>query len=159
MHLNARLAISIVSVLILSIVPIPNTIAEFRPTWVLLLMFYLQFIRTEYFSVVLVFLIGLCLDVLLSTVLGEHAFALLLTAWIASDKARRFKFFQIGHQLILILFFSIVYQLLIFGMEIILGYDYLFKTSLSIALVNVMIWPLFYVLMNKWFKSQHLAIK
>lgn len=91
--LNIRFVVAMFVVLAFTILPLPELMAAYRPPWVLLFVLYIQFFLPHYFRVTWLFLLGMSLDVLLASVMGEHTFALLLTSWLASTKARRFHFF------------------------------------------------------------------
>lgn len=139
--LNVRLFIAVIITLALTILPLPDLLLGLRPPWVLMLVLYLQFFLSDHFNVVILLIIGLALDVLLSTVLGEHAFALSLVAWIASNKARRFRLFSIGQQMTLVGFFCLFYQMIILLIDASLGYHVWFIMSLGSSLISVLLWP------------------
>jgi rod shape-determining protein MreD len=86
-------------------------------------------------------LVGLFLDVLLSTVIGEHSFALLLVTWIASSKSRRFQFFSMIQQICLIGFFCLLYQFCIVFIDSLLGLNYRVYMPFTSALMGMFIWP------------------
>ncbi|WP_051398943.1 rod shape-determining protein MreD [Legionella oakridgensis] len=140
-YFRVRFLLFLLLVLALSIMPLPTWLSEFRPPWALLLILYIQFFLPRFFNVIFIFLVGLCLDVLLSTILGEHVFALLLTAWLASGKARRFNFFPIGQQMMLILLFCSIYQCIILMIDAVSGYQFMpFKVICS-SMVATLAWP------------------
>ncbi len=139
--LNLRLFVAAILALALTILPLPELLIGLRPPWVLILILYLQFFLPEYFNLVLLIIIGMALDVLLSTVLGEHAFALSIVAWIASTKARRFRLFTMGQQMALIGFFCLLYQMLILIIDASLGYYYGFLMPLGSTLITILLWP------------------
>ncbi|GGI91546.1 rod shape-determining protein MreD [Legionella impletisoli] len=141
MKSNVRLIWAIFIVLALSILPMPEWLSAFRPPWVLLLILYIQFCIPVYFNVGLIFVLGLCLDVLLGSVIGEHIFALLLTAWLASGFSRRFTFFPIGQQMLLIMILAMIYQSILLLTNAFLGYAYLSLTVLCSSLLSLMLWP------------------
>ncbi|KTD22377.1 rod shape-determining protein MreD [Legionella londiniensis] len=130
---------------VLAIIPLPEFLGDLRPSWAFILVLYLQFFMPQYFNVAAVFLIGLCLDVLLVTTLGEHAFSMLLTTWLAASKARRFSFFSPTQQIILVGFFCYVYQFLLIILDAFQGYHYEFWPGLCRAAMTMLLWP--------WFKS------
>lgn len=138
---NLRLFIAAILALALTILPLPDLLLGLRPPWVLMLVLYLQFFLPDYFNIVTLLIIGLALDVLLSTVLGEHAFALSCVAWLASNKARRFRLFSIGQQMALVGFFCLFYQLLILMIDASLGYHVRFIMSLGSSLISILLWP------------------
>lgn len=138
--LNLRIILAIVLSLGLSILPLPELITNFRPPWVLMLVLYLQFFIPSHFNLMVLIIIGLMMDVLLATVMGEHALALILVTWIASSKARRFQFFSPGQQMALIGFFCFLYQLAILVTDSFLGYPVSWLSCLSSSLVSVVFW-------------------
>ncbi len=141
MSLNLRLSAALVVVFILSILPLPDLIMGFRPPFILLLVLYIQFFLPQYFNITVLFLIGLCLDVLLSTVIGEHAFALLMTTWFAAGKIRRFMFFSMIQQMMLILTCCLIYQWIIFLVDAFLGYHQSPWMLAVPPLLGMMCWP------------------
>ncbi|WP_028389074.1 rod shape-determining protein MreD [Legionella fairfieldensis] len=139
--LKVRLFFAVILALILTILPLPELLVGLRPPWILMLVLYLQFFLPDHFNLILLLMVGLALDVLLSTVLGEHVFALTLVAWIASNKARRFALFSIGQQMALTGFFCLFYQLTILMIDASLGYHAEFLMSLPSTLMSVLLWP------------------
>lgn len=140
-NLHLRLALCFVITLILSILPMPQLLADFRPPWVLLLVLYIEYFLPGNFKLTTLVLIGLLLDVLLATVIGEHSFALLLTTWIASSKSRRFQFFSMMQQIFLVGFFCFIYQLTICLSTAFLGFNYNLIMPLTSAAVGMFLWP------------------
>lgn len=139
--LNFRLFLAAILALALTILPLPELLSGLRPSWVLILILYLQFFIPESFNLVFLIIIGMALDVLLSTVLGEHVFALSVVAWIASSKTRRFRLFNMSQQMALIGFFCLLYQMLILMIDASLGYHYSFLMSLGSTLITILLWP------------------
>jgi rod shape-determining protein MreD len=125
--------------------PMPDLCQGIKPMWALLLLFYIQFYLPDYFHLLTLFVLGLLLDILLSTVIGEHIFALTLVTWIASNKARRFYFFSIGQQMALIAFFCLLYQLIILTVEAFLGLQVNLFGLFGNPLVTALLWPVFCV--------------
>jgi len=139
--LNARLFIAFLLALALTILPLPELLIGIRPPWVLLLALYLQYYIPERFNVGILFTTGLIMDVLLSTVIGEHAFALTLVSWIASSKTRRFYFFSIGQQMGLIAVFSLLYQFTIVTIDAFSGFNISFISAIGSSIASVVLWP------------------
>lgn len=127
--------------LILSIIPIPAILNEFRPPWICMLILYLQCFLPRYFNLSLVMILGLCQDVLLSTVMGEHAFALLCFSWIVSTKSRRFQFFSIFQQMALTGFCCFIYQAILVLIDIASGFHFILWKPLITGLSAIILWP------------------
>lgn len=140
-HLRMRLALGFVIALILSILPMPELISDFRPPWILLLVLYIEYFLPGNFNQTTILFVGLLLDVLLATVIGEHSFALLLVTWIASSKSRRFQFFSMMQQIFLIGFFCLCYQAIITLITALLGLHYNLIAPVASAVVGMFIWP------------------
>lgn len=140
-NLSLRLWVGFIGALVLSILPIPELISVFRPPWVLLLVLYIEYYLPGNFKLTALLILGLLLDVLLSTVIGEHSFALLLVTWIASSKSRRFQFFSMLQQICLIGFFCFLYQSVISFTDALLGFHYSLLMPLASALLGMFFWP------------------
>lgn len=136
-----RVFIALLIAFILTILPLPHVLNELRPPWVLLLILALQFYRPARFNIFILFIIGLILDALLATVIGEHAFALCLVCLIASNKTRRFSFFSMSQQMTLIGFLVTFYQLTLYFIEAFLGYQNNIFALIGSAMISVLLWP------------------
>lgn len=140
-NLRLRLWAGFTAALVLSILPMPELISSFRPPWILLLVLYIEYFLPGNFKLTTLLIVGLLLDVLLSTVIGEHSFALLLITWIASSKSRRFRFFSIIQQICLIGFFCFFYQAVISFIDVLLGFNYSLFMPFASAFSAMFIWP------------------
>jgi rod shape-determining protein MreD len=141
MTLNIRLFLALIIALTLTILPLPDVMMGIKPLWVLMLVLYVQFFLPHYFNITLLFFLGLCLDVLLSTVIGEHAFALLLTTWFAAGKARRFNFFAMLQQMMLVALYCLIYQLIVFLIDAFLGYNNGLWIVVGTVSLSTFFWP------------------
>ena len=139
--IRLKLLIAFIGVLVLSILPMPELVSDFRPPWVLLLILYIEYFIPGKFHITTLVLVGLVLDVLLSTVIGEHSFALLLVTWLASTRSRRFQFFSMMQQIILVGCFCFIYQAIISVTDALLSYNYSIFMPIASALLSMFIWP------------------
>ncbi len=139
--LRLRLWSGFIGALILSILPMPELISAFRPPWVLLLVLYIEYFLPGIFKLTALLIVGLLLDALLSTVIGEHSFALLLVTWIASTKSRRFRFFSMVQQICLVGFFCFLYQSIISFIDALLGFNYSLFMPFASAALSMFLWP------------------
>jgi rod shape-determining protein MreD len=153
-----RLGLTLAAALMVAILPLSGGWEYIKPTAVLLVLLYLQYYLPHYFHIILLFLLGLLLDVLLSTVLGEHTFALALVAGLASTKERRFYCFTLGQQMISIGFLTALYQLIILIIDMAMNFSIHPLLILTSTLMNVLLWPwmrlLGEVLFHKTYKKQ-----
>ncbi len=140
-NIHLRLVMAFIIALSLSILPMPQFFSYCRPPWILLLVLYIEYFLPGQFKLITLLFVGLILDVLLSTVIGEHSFALLLVTWLASTKSRRFQFFSMMQQICLIGFFCLLYQTVISFIDALLGFHYQPLMPLASALLGTIIWP------------------
>lgn len=136
-----KLLITFIAALALSILPMPELISAFRPPWILLLVLYIEYFIPGKFHITTLLLVGLVLDVLLSTVIGEHSFALLLITWIGSTWSRRFQFFSMMQQIALIGTLCFFYQATISLVDAALGLNYNLIIPVASAVLSMFIWP------------------
>jgi len=148
---RTRLLFGACFMLVLSIIPLPEPWCFLRPLWVLIFVLYLQWSVPKGCSVSFVMLLGLSLDALGAGLMGQHAFALLLTVWIASRNAQRFRLLGIGHQMLGLGFFCLIYQLILLVISFFLGYHILFLPTLLPIITTVLFWPWIQLLADRIF--------
>lgn len=139
--IRLKLLIAFIVALVLSILPMPQLVSAFRPPWILLLILYIEYFIPGKFHITTLLLVGLVLDVLLSTVIGEHSFALLLVTWLASTRSRRFQFFSMMQQITLIGLYCFIYQFIISMTDALLAFNYSLLMPVASALLSMFIWP------------------
>lgn len=139
--LNTRLFFAVIVSLSFAIFPLPEAISGWRPPFALMLLLYVQCFLPTYFSLMFLSVLGLCMDALLSTVLGEHVFALVLTTWIFNGKARRFRFFSMGQQILLLGVFCFIYQTALLLVNAFSGFHYSWIMVLASTATGMFFWP------------------
>lgn len=149
--ITTRFMLGLLFAFILTALPVPVGLSGFKPVWVLLYILYIQFYLPQYIHALFLLLIGLCLDVLLSATLGEHAFALIFTIWLISEKSRRFEFFPISQQLLLVFLCCLIYQAIIFFIDAFQGYHYDIFPMLCSAFLSLLFWPWIKMLLDYFF--------
>ena len=152
-----RLLLASCFVFILSIMPLPQSLELFRPLWGLTLVLYLQWSVPKGCGVGFVLLVGLALDALGAGLMGQHACALLITAWIASNNAQRFRLLTIGHQMLGLAIFCLIYQSVLLVTGFFLGYHISLLSNLLPILTTVLFWPWVQLVADRMFLT--LSIK
>ena len=99
-----------VAALMLAIAPMPDWALPFRPDWVTLTLIYWVMILPHTYSVGSAWLIGLVLDVAQGTLLGQHALALSLVAYV-TVKFHLHSIFKNVHLINLVYGCSICYKI------------------------------------------------
>lgn len=150
-QLSFRIVLACLVALILTILPIPASLSSFRPPWILLVILYIQFFLPTYFSVTVTILLGLCLDLLLSTLMGEHIIALVVATWIASTRVRRFHLLSLLQQIAIVTGLSFVYELMLYCIDIYQGFNHSLLMVFGTTLLSLMVWPWVSLLLNYCF--------
>lgn len=74
--------ITVLLALLLTLVPLHENLAPFRPDWVVLILIYWAMTAPSDYNVGSAFVIGILLDVAQGTLLGQHALALCVIVYI-----------------------------------------------------------------------------
>lgn len=85
--------------LLAAIMPMPLGIDSFRPDWVLVVLLYWAMAIPVRVSVGTAWVMGLLLDILLGSLLGVHAIALMVPVFIAAVNCQKFATFLYGNKL------------------------------------------------------------
>lgn len=136
------IALSLLVALLLSILPLPAWVLMLLPQWLILVIVYWIIAVPHRVSLGIAWLLGLLLDALYGTLLGEHALALCVIAFLAQRLHRQIRMFPLLQQAISVFILTLVYQALILWIQGVLGQLgknlYWFWVS---ALTTMLLWP------------------
>lgn len=105
--------------LVLTIVPLPEAVAAWRPYWVALVVIYWHLETDHLRSLGVAFAVGLLLDLATGTLLGQHALSLVIINFLVARFRNRLRFFPPWQQALAIgalLFNDRIIQLWIVGL-------------------------------------------
>lgn len=105
--------ITFVAALILTILPLPAMVADYRPEWVALVLLYWIMALPQRIGVSVAWVLGIALDVLRGALLGQHALALVVVAFIVSHLHLRLRMYPFWQQSVVMGFVLLVYQVLL----------------------------------------------
>ena len=88
---------SLIFGLILTIVPLPDALDAWRPAWLAMLVLYWTLDQPERFGLLGAWLVGIAMDTLTGTLLGQHALALMVIAFINLKLHLRIRVFPKGY--------------------------------------------------------------
>jgi len=89
-------ALSLLLTVALALVPLPRMIEAFRPDWVAVVLLYWSLTAPRRFSLLTAFWMGIVLDTLSGSLLGQHALALLVIVYLAERFHLRIRVFPIS---------------------------------------------------------------
>jgi len=132
---------SFLAALIFSIIPLPNWLFLFRPSWVPLILIYWAIVLPNRISIGIAWLLGVLLDALYGTLLGEHSLALCIITYLANRFHRQIRMYPLLQQSVFVLFLILIYQLLLFWIQTIIGQSYHTYWFWVPAITSMLFWP------------------
>jgi len=132
------------------VMPLPSGIIWLRPEWALLVLIYWAMALPEIIGVASAFFVGILLDLINGTMLGEHAFAMIVILYIVVKWHRMIRMFPLIQQVFVILGLTLLYQIILFGLQGVIGqipHTFLYWCSIF---VSALIWPWIFILLRDW---------
>ncbi len=134
--------------MILEIMPLPHWAIWARPEWVFIILLFWVVSQPQYVGLCIAFCMGILMDMLTGTVLGQHAFIFTFMIYLITIFLPHFKSFLLWQQL------SIVFVLLL--LQLVLQYWIFTMTGTSVqniyywlpALSSMLLWIWFYILLK-----------
>lgn len=142
------IASSFLFALLISILPLPNWLKLLWPAWTPLILIYWVLVLPQRINLGIAWLLGLLLDGLYGTLLGEHALALAVVAYIVDHFHRQIRMFPVLQQAVSIFFLILAYQTLLVWIQGMLGLFENFYLFWLTALTSMLIWPWLYLLLH-----------
>ena len=146
------IGLSLVAAMSLAVVSLPESIPSelgyLRPEWVTLVIVYWVIALPNRVGIVVAWAIGLLMDVLLGTLLGQHAIAYMIVAYIAYTLYQRLRMFAIWQQSLVIFVIVGLNQLINFWIESIAGIvDWTMWYFLP-SVISALVWPWVFLLLR-----------
>jgi rod shape-determining protein MreD len=145
---NWAIVLSFLAALLLSGIPFPGGLAPFRPDWVAMVLIYWCMALPHRVGIGTGWLVGLVLDVIRGALLGQHALALAVVAYLTLQTYRRVRIFPPWRQAFSVLVFLLIEQFLIFWINGVIGYPPRDGWYLAPALGGMVFWPLLFVILR-----------
>lgn len=159
--MNARggwiVALTFCAALLLMILPLPEWAREFRPQWVTLVLVYWCLALPHRIGVGSGFILGILLDVLTGTLLGQHAIGLSLVAFLTVQLHARIRVYPLWQQSIAILILLILEHLLSLWVIGASGQPAPGLKYWVIPLVGMLLWPWVFVTLRNIRRSFKIA--
>lgn len=149
--------LTFVVALLLSMLPGPEWAERFRPDWVALVLIYWSVATPGLVGVGIGWLVGLVLDLLHGSVLGQHALALAVVAYIAHRLHLQVRMFPRWQQAATVLVLLLINQLLILWIKGVLGQAPTLWPNLTSSIVGMAIWPLVFIILRDVRRRAHLS--
>ncbi len=144
------LALSLLLVLVLSFLPLRGGVEYWRPLLLMLVVVYWLLTEPDRLGIGFAWCCGLVFDLITGGILGQHALALSVCAYLLELFGQRLQHFSLWHHTILVALLATLYQLVVIYINLLVGREgqswFMFYAVVSTTLV----WPIFARLLN-WF--------
>jgi len=134
--------------LVLSIWPVPDSLQLFRPQWTALVLIYWCMAVPEKVGVGVGFVVGLLLDILTGTLLGQHALGLSVVAFLTIKTYRRLRVFPLWQQALTVTFLLAVERLFFFWVDGTIGRPARTYESWLAPLIGGITWMWLYIILR-----------
>jgi rod shape-determining protein MreD len=138
---RARLILSTLVALILTVLPLPPLLDVVRPAFLVLAVLYWSVNAPRTGGLAIGFFAGLMLDVFQGPVLGEHALALSLVTYIAVREHQRIRSKPVIQQALIVFAALIVYEVVLFMIDGWTGHPVTSPLRWVHTLTGALIWP------------------
>lgn len=151
------IAATFVVALLLSMLPGPEWAERFRPNWVALVLIYWCVATPALVGVGVGWVVGLVLDLLFGSMLGQHALALAIIAYIAHRLHLQIRMFPRWQQAATVLILLTINQILVLWIKGVLGQAPTLWPNATSSIVGMVIWPLIFIILRDVRRRGHLT--
>ena len=135
------MTISVILALTLSIVPLPQWLTHYRPDWAILVVLWATIHHSGKFNVGSAWLVGLALDLMNATLLGQYALAFTVTSYLAVRINLQFQLFSVLQKALTVLLLLIIFRTLLFWIFSISGESIDASLYWKPLLADILLWP------------------
>jgi len=140
-QVRLRIALTALFALILTVLPLPVWLDVLRPAFLVLTVLYWSINTPRAGGIGLGFVCGLLLDVFQGPVLGEHALALSIVAYIAVREHQRIRSKPAFQQSLLVFAALVVYEFVLFAIDGWTGHPVTSGWRWAHCLTGAIVWP------------------
>lgn len=148
---------SLVLAIVLALLPLPDWTAWGRPSWVVLVLIYWTINSPYRVNVGVAWGMGLLMDLLTGTLLGEHALGYTIVIYLVSRMYIRLRMYPLLQQGLSVFVFVLLYQFILYCIQGFIGElpnSHLYWLS---SMTSMLLWPWLFVLLRDWRRWFRLA--
>jgi rod shape-determining protein MreD len=140
--------VTLVVGLMLSIMPLPESIVPFRPDWLALLAIFWAIQLPRTWSVGTAWIMGMILDVSYGSLLGQHALALCVIVFITVRFHLLMRVFPLSQLSATVFALLTLYQFLLFWINGVASITAPLVTYWAPVVMGTLIWPFLYMFLS-----------
>ena len=140
---SARIAMlkTVAGALILTLLPLPSWLEVIRPGFLALTVLYWSIVAPRAGGIALCWFCGLLLDAIEGPVLGEHALALALIAYLGVREHQRIRSKPLFQQSLIVFAALIIYEFVLFAIDGWTGHPLTTPLRWIPTLTGALVWP------------------
>ncbi len=135
------IVVTVFVALVLTIVPLPQSLEGFRPAWIALTVIYWSMALPQRVSVGVSWTLGLLLDVMMGTLLGQHAMAMTLLTLVTQKFHLQIRVFPWHQQMFIVGLLLGVYEFALFWVDGISGEGKPKQLYVTALIAGALLWP------------------
>jgi rod shape-determining protein MreD len=154
---NLIIAMTFVVGFILSALPLPETIVDWRPCWLAMLLIYWCMALPERVGILSAWLLGLLFDVQQSFILGQHALGFIFLAYVIIKNHKRMRVYPLLQQSLVVCLYLLIFQAIMLLVMLLSGtitYTWLYWLP---AFTSMLIWPWLFIFMRDFRRRNNIA--
>ena len=140
--------VTLVVGLMLSIMPLPDSLQAFRPDWIALLLIFWAMQLPRTWSVGTAWVIGVILDVSYGTLLGQHALALSVVVFVTVRFHLLMRVFPLSQLTATVFALLALYQFLLFWINGVAGVTAPASTYWGPVISSTILWPFLFLFLS-----------
>lgn len=145
---GAVILLTFLVALMLTMIPLPNWAQGLGPHWLLLVLVYWSMAIPARIGVGVAWIMGLLLDVAYDDLLGQHALSLAIVIFLTLNLHQRLRIYPVWQQAIVILVFSIIYDMINLWIKGISGYAPSIWLYILPSFSTAVIWPVVFLVLR-----------
>jgi len=154
---GAAIVVSFLIALMLTALPLPDWAGAWRPPWVALVLIYWCLAVPDRVGVGIGWLLGLFLDVMTGTLLGQHALALALVAFIALRFHKRVRVVPLWHQSMSVFLLVLLDRSIAIWVKGMQGLPAADGVAFAPAFTSALLWPWVFIILRDVRRKYHVA--
>ncbi|MEE9287025.1 MAG: rod shape-determining protein MreD [Gammaproteobacteria bacterium] len=147
-HGSWVIVLSFVAAFLLDAMPLPDWAVDARPLWVALVLIYWCMALPERIGIGIAWVLGLLLDVMQGTLLGQYALGLVVVAYVTVQTHRGVRVFPLLQQAVLVGFLLLFYLLLSLWVRGIVGLPPEKWSYWLPAVTSMVLWPWIFIILR-----------
>ena len=142
------IAVSFIIALLLTTIPLPGWLSDWRPAWVVMMLIYWCIALPERVGIGIAWILGLLLDVHTGALLGQNALGLSVIAYLTLRLHKQIRIFPPLQQSILICFYLVLFQFFTLWIRGITGIPPQHWSFWAPVASSMLLWPFFFFIMR-----------